>query len=143
PLYTSFRPRAFNSFTAAALRAPDWQQTMTGLPAAFSLSALVPTRSAGILNASGTWPRSYSVPERTSIIMAPRRIALLILLFPNPRNENKPILCYTDFIFSFTYLLAPHGVVQSFFIKQFIMISRFHHISFFQYVNPVGMHNCR
>ena len=49
---------------------------------------------------------------------------------------------YSDsFCFSFTDLLAPHGIIQSFFIQQAFMSACFNYITFFQYIDPVGMHD--
>ena len=55
--------------------------------------------------------------------------------------DIKQVLSCQYFCFSFADLLAPHGIVQSFFFQQGFMSACFNYIPFFQYIDPVGMHD--
>src|SRR5688572_6468766 len=46
-----------------------------------------------------------------------------------------------DFLPSFSSLLPPHGIVRTFFLKQFIMASNLCYFSFFQYINHICVDN--
>ena len=47
----------------------------------------------------------------------------------------------TQKLFTLPNLLAPHSIIQSFFSQQVFVTPGFYNFSFFQYKNPVGVHN--
>src|SRR5579872_1539283 len=54
---------------------------------------------------------------------------------------SKSALRYYCCIFPFPDLLSPHRIVQPFFLQQAAMTAHFHHLSFLQHIDPVGMHD--
>src|SRR5450432_1293185 len=53
--------------------------------------------------------------------------------------------CFSNILTTlpFSDLLTPHGIIQALLITQTVMCSGFYYFTFFQNINPVGMHNGR
>src|ERR1700722_12722361 len=58
--------------------------------------------------------------------------------------ESGLCQCFLHYgFFSFAYLLAPHGIVESLLFEQGVVRTCFDNMSFFQHVDAVGMHDGR